>query len=252
MSDVKRATAAGRSVCLTPGYAMAVGPFDPFAVAAQGEPWTEIETWSHTVPGRHGRPMGHQGGEPCEALISVRFAVFSRLSEKSLEEADALSESALRREHRAPGGGLLRAQVSVKREGPKTTQTFLVGPSGIDVFGSSVRVSVLAPAPMRAAGRAAFPVPADGFGALEEVWMPMLGEDGASLRPRAVVHTYCAEGAPAPVPPSAVRYEVIGSDATVRLLAGNVTVNAPAAGPVSGFRRIETDRNAVVAWEVVP
>ena len=244
MSDAMRATAAGRSVCLTPGYAMAVGPFDPFAVAAQGESWAEIETWSHTVLGRSG---------PCEALISVRFAVFSRLSEKSLEEADALSESELRRKHRAPGGGLLRAQVSVRREGPKATQAFLVGPGGIDVFGSSVRVSVLAPAPMCAAGRAVFPVPVDGFGALEEVWVPVLGEDGASLRPSAVVHTYCAEGVPAPVPPSAVRYEVIGAEVTtVRLLAGNVTVSAPAAGPVSGIRRIETDRNAVVAWEVMP
>lgn len=241
MSDAMRATAAGRSVCLTPGYAMAVGSFDPFAVAAQREPWTEIETWTHTVSGS------------CEALLSLRFAVFSRLSEDELAQKDAVSESTLRQKHRAPGGGLLRAQVSVKREGARTTQMFLVGASGIDVFGSSLRVSVLVPSSMSPADRAAFPVPAKGFGVLEEVWMPVLAEDGASLRPTAVVHTYCAKGVPAPVPPSAVRYTVIGAETTaVRLSAGSVALSAPTSGPVSGFRRIEVDRNAVVVWEVAP
>lgn len=240
MSDAMRVTAAGRSVCLTPGFAMAVGPFDPFSLAARREAWTEIEVWTHKVCG------------PCEALISLRFAVVSRLSGARLEEAESLSQAALRKQERA-AGGLLRARVSVRRKNACASRTFLVGSGGIDVFGSGLRVSVLAPAPMRAAGGVVFPVPAEGFGVLEEVWTPVLGEDGTISRPRTVVHTYCAGGVSAPVPPSAVRYEIVGAEtSTVRLSAGRVTVDAPLAGPVSGFREIETDRNAVVAWEVVP
>lgn len=241
MSDAMSVTAAGRGVCLSPGYAMAVGPFDPFAAAAQRQPWQEVETWSHTVPG------------PCEALLSLRFAVFSRLSEEPVDAPNALSESALRQGHVAPGGGLLRARVSVTRKEAHASKTFLVGPGGIDVFGSGLRVSLLAPPSMRPSSRAAYPLAAEGFGALEEVWTPLLGEDGASLRPRAVVHAYCVADVPAPVPPSAVRYEVIGADTPMVLLStGAVAVAALPAGSVCGFRSIELDRDAVVAWEVEP
>lgn len=241
MSDAKKVTAAGRSVCLTPGYAMAIGPFDPFAVAAQSEPWTELETWQHKVPGSR------------EALMSLRFAVFSRLSEAPVAVDDAVSESKLRLERRSAGGGLLRARVSVTRETAKASRTFEVGSGGIDVFGASLRVSLLAPASMRISGTVTFPVSAEGFGALEEVWTPILGEDGVSLRPTALVHTYCAQGVPAPIPPLAVRYEVLGAEAPeVLLSAGGGALAARAAGPVGGFRSIELDRNAVVAWEIEP
>jgi len=241
MSDAMSVTAAGCGVCLSPGYATAVGPFDPYAAAAQRQSWKEVETWSHTVPG------------PCEALLSLRFAVFSRLSEEPVDTSDALSEPALRQGHVAPGGGLLRAQVSVTRKWAHASKTFLVGPGGIDVFGSGLRVSLLAPPSMHPPSRAVYPLAAEGLGVLEEVWTPILGEDGASLRPRAVVHTYCAAGVPAPVPPSATRYEVIGADApVVRLSAGGGAIAALPAGPVCGFRSIKLDRNAVVAWEVEP
>ncbi len=241
MSDAMSVTAAGRGVCLSPGYAMAVGPFDPFATAAAGEAWEEGETWSHTVPGRR------------EALLSLRFAVFSRLSEELVGASDALSESALRQGHVAPGCGLLRVRVSVTRKEAHASKTFLVGSGGIDVFGSGVRASLLAPPSMGAPSRAAYPLAADGFGALEEVWTPLLGEDGASFRPKTVVHTYCAAAVPAPVPPSAVRYEVIGADTPVVLLsAGGGSNAALPRGPVCGFRSIEVDRDAVVAWEVEP
>ncbi len=241
MSDALSVTAAGRGVCLSPGYAMAVGPFDPFAAAAQRQRWQEVETWSHAVPG------------PCEALLSLRFAVFSRLSEEPVNASDGLSESALRQGHVAPGDGLLRAQVSVTRKEAHASKTFLVGSGGIDVFGSGLRVTLLAPPSMHSPNRAGYPLAAEGLGALEEVWTPMLGEDGVSLRPAAVVHTYCAARVPAPVPPSAVRYEVIGADAPVVLLStGSGAIAALPAGSVSGFRSIELDRNAVVAWEVEP
>ncbi len=241
MSDAMSVTAAGCGVCLSPGYAMTVGPFDPFVAAAQRQPWQEVETWSHTVPG------------PCEALLSLRFAVFSRLSEDPVNASDALSESVLRQGHVAPSGGLLRAQVSVTRKWAHASKVFLVGASGIDVFGSGLRVSLLAPPSMRPPSRATYPLAADGLGALEEVWTPMLGEDGASLRPAAVVHTYCAAGVPAPVPPSAARYEVVGADTPgVLLSAGAGSIAALPAGPVGGFRSIELDRDAVVAWEVEP
>ncbi len=241
MSDAMSVTAAGCGVCLSPGYAMAVGPFDPFAAAAQRQPWEEVETWSHTVGGR------------CEALLSLRFAVFSRLSEEPVNASDALSESELRQGHVAPGGGLLRAQVSVTRKDAHASKAFVVGPGGIDVFGSAVRVSLLAPPSMRSPSRAVYPLSADGFGVLEEAWTPVLGEDGASLRPAAAVHTYCAAGVPAPVPPAAVRYEVIGAETPeVLLSAGAGAIAALSAGPVCGFRRIELDRDAVVAWEVEP
>ena len=241
MSDAMRVTAAGRSVCLTPGYAMAIGPFDPFAAAAQRQPWKELETWQHKAFG------------PEEALMSLRFAVFSRLSEQPVAGSDAVAESQLRQGRQSAGGGLLRARVSVTREHAKATKTFEVGSGGIDVFGASLRVSLLAPASIRLVGSATYPVPAEGFGALEEVWTPIVGEDGASLRPRASVHTYCAKGVRAPIPPSAVRYEVLGAEPPqVLLSAGAGVVTARSAGPVGGFRSIELDRNAVVAWEVEP
>jgi len=215
MSDALSVSAAGRGVCLSPGYAMAVGPFDPFA--------------------------------------SLRFAVFSRLSEEPVAASDALSESALRQGHLAPGGGLLRARVSVTRKEAHASKTFLVGPGGIDVFGSGLRVSLLAPPSMRPSSRAAYPLAAEGLGALEEVWTPMLGEDGASLRSTAVLHTYCAARVPEPIPPSAVRCEVVGADTPAVLLSvGSMAAAALSAGSVCGFRSIELDRDAVVAWEVEP
>ena len=240
MSDAMKVTAAARGVCLTPGYAMAVGAFDPFAAAAESRPWKTVETWNHRVDGA------------CEALLSLRFAVSSRLSEASVQASDALSESALRSGHLAPGTGLLRARVCVTRKG-HASKTFLVDSGGIDVFGARLRLSVLAPPSMRPSEGAQQTVEAAGFGALEEAWSPLLGEEGASLRPKATVHTYCAKGVPAAVPPSATRYEVIGAcQMEVRLLAGGVAVSAAATGSVSGYRAIELDRNAVVAWEVAP
>ena len=241
MSDVRRGTAAARGVCLTPGYAMAVGPFDPFAVAATTTPWEVVETWNHRVDG------------PCEALLSLRFAVFSRLSTQRVLREDALSESTLRTSKVAPGGGLLRAEVSVTRAQARASKTFLVGSGGIDVFGSSLRVSLLAPPGMRADGQADFPVTPRGFGVLEEVWTPLLGEDGATLRPRARVQTYCARDVRAPVPASAVHYTVLGTrPAAVTLRAGAFSVVAPTSGPVGGVESIEIDADAVVVWEVEP
>ena len=241
MCDAQRVTAAGRGVCLTPGYGMAVGPFDPMGAAAQGAAWREVTTWSHRARGR------------CEVLFSLRFAVFSRLSEVALTDADALAEPELRRSHSAPGGGLLRAEVAVTRASARASKTILVGPGGIDVFGSSVRVTLLAPPAMRSAEHATYPVAASGWGALEEIWVPVLGEDGAALRPRAVVHTYCAAGVSSPVPPSATRYTVLGNPApSVTLSAGTVAVSVASSGLVGGYRRLTTSADAVVAWEVEP
>jgi len=241
MSDAMRATAAGRSVCLSPGYAMAVGPFDPFAAARSGQSWIAVETWNHTVPGRR------------EALLSLRFAAFSRLSEGLVNEEDAVSESTLRSKHVAPGGGLLHARVALIRNEARANKTFVVGSGGIDVFGSGLRVSIMAPPSMRAGGLAEFPLQGDDFGVLEEVWSPLLGEDGAALRPKSSVHTYCAEGVPAPVPASAVRYEVLDAEVLgVVLSAGSRVVTAMPSGPVCGFRNITLDRDAVVAWEIEP
>lgn len=241
MSDAKRVTAAGRSVCLSPGYAMAVGPFDPFAAARCGQPWNAVETWSHTVQG------------PCEALMSLRFAAFSRLSEGLVKEEEAVSESSLRARHAAPGGGLLHAEVVQIRKEARANKTFVVGPGGIDVFGSGLRVSLMAPPSMRPGGLAEFPLQGDGFGVLEEVWSPLLGEDGTALRPKSSMHTYCAEGIPAPVPASAVRYEVHDAEVLgVVLSAGSRAVKAMPSGPVCGFRSITLDRDAVVAWEIEP
>lgn len=241
MSDAMRVTAAGRSVSLSPGGAMAVGPFDPFVAARDGQPWNEVETWNHMVQGR------------CEALLSLRFAVFSRLSEGEVNEEDAVSESTLRSKHVAPGGGLLHAEVALIRNEARANKTFVVGAGGIDVFGSGLRVSLMAPPSMRPGGLAEYPLQGDGFGVLEEVWTPLLCEGGASLRPKSSVHTYCAQGIPAPVPASAVRYEVLDAEVLgVVLSAGSRVVTAMPAGPVCGFRSITLDRDAVVAWELEP
>mgnify|MGYP005995262161 CR=1 FL=1 len=241
MCEATKITAAARGVCLSPGYGMAVGPFDPFQAAASGNRWRDVATWTHTVPGR------------CEALLSLRFAAFSRLSTQVVEASDALGDSILRREHEAAGSGLLRARVSVTRKKARASKSFVVGPGGVDVFGSGLRVTLLAPPTMMTEANAEYPVRPSGLGALEEAWVPLLGEDGASLRPRARVHTYCAANVPAPVPPSAMRYTaLVEAGAVVRLSSGTGSIVAAPSGPVCGYQRIEVDRDAVVAWEVEP
>ncbi len=241
MYEATKIIAAARGVCLSPGYGMAVGSFDPFVAAATGESWRGVATWNHTVKG------------PCEALLSLRFAVFSRLSSESIQASEALRESILKREYAAAGCALLRARVSVTRGVARASKSFLVGPSGIDVFGSGLRVTLLAPAPMQAEANAEFPIRPRGLGVLEEAWVPVLGEDGAALRPAARVHTYCAAGVPSPIPPLATRYTVLlEGAAVVRLLVGSRSVVARSSGPTCGYQRIAVDRDAVVAWEVEP
>ena len=129
MCEAKKTILAARGVCVNSDYGMAVGAFEPFATAAAVEPsdreWEAIHTWQHRV----------EGG--CEALLSLRFAVFSRLSSADVVEAAALSANDLRQRHLAPCHGLLRARVSVTRSKTGASKKFIVGAGGIDVFASS-------------------------------------------------------------------------------------------------------------------
>ena len=243
MCEAKKTILAARGVCVNSDYGMAVGAFEPFSTAAAAEPsdreWEAIHTWQHHV----------EGG--CEALLSLRFAVFSRLSSADVVEAAALSANDLRQRHLAPGQGLLRARVSVTRSKTGASKKFIVGAGGIDVFASSVRVDLLAPPSMRSDGNATYPLRPNGLGALEEAWFAVFGEDCSSIRTRGLVHTYCALGVPTPVPPSATRYTVLGGG-TATLATGGYSYVAPNSGPVQGFQTIELDQNSVVAWEVEP
>lgn len=237
MCEAKKTILAAQGVCVTPDHGMAVGAFEPFA--ASDDEWDAVRTWDHGV----------KGG--CEALLSLRFAVFSRLSSADVNVEDALSAKSLRLEHVAPGQGLLRARVAVTRQKAGASKAFIVGSGGIDVFASSIKVELLAPPSMQSDRNAVYPLRPNGLGALEEVWFPIFGEDHSSIRTRGLVHTYCALGVPAPVPASATRYTVLGGG-TATLATGGYSYVAPSSGPVQGFQTIELDANSVVAWEVEP